>query len=85
MDNQIPTEDLGEEFMDESMDPRNFMSGIYQNDEFMKLKSTFENELIDQTKAEVERKHIIQNADSVLADLKVWKAKRQKQRQEALD
>ena len=37
-------ESFGE--MDQELNPRNFLSGVYQNDEFMKLKSQFENELI---------------------------------------
>ena len=32
------------------MDPRNFLNGMYSNDNFLKLKSQIENEIIEQTK-----------------------------------
>ena len=55
-----------EDLEDEALDPRNFLNGMYSNDNFLKLKSQLENEIIEQTKQEVERKHMIKNADSYI-------------------
>ena len=41
------------------------------------MKSQLESDLIENTKLEVERKHMISDADQVLADLKRWKEERE--------
>ena len=58
------------------MHPRNFLSNIYRNDDFLKVKTHFENDLIKQTKDEADRKHFISDVDSVLKDLDKWKKER---------
>lgn len=61
---------------DDALDPRNFLNGMYSNDNFLKLKSQLENEIIEQTKQEVERKHMIKDADTYIADLNRWREER---------
>ena len=61
---------------DDILNPRNFLNNIYQNDQFLMMKSDLENAIIDNTKLEVERKHMISDADKVLEDLTKWKKER---------
>jgi hypothetical protein len=75
---KIEQDQDGEDSDDELLNPRNFFNNMYQNDDFMRMKSGLENEIINQTKQEVERKHIIKDFDSVLADLDKWKEGRKK-------
>ena len=67
---------MGGDHDEEALDPRNFLNGMYSNDNFLKLKSQLENEIIEQTKQEVERKHMIKDADSYIADLNRWREER---------
>ena len=67
---------MGGDQDEEALDPRNFLNGMYSNDNFLKLKSQLENEIIEQTKQEVERKHMIKDADSYIADLNRWREER---------
>ena len=62
---------------DDDLNPRNFLSNLYQNDEYIKLKQNTEKQLIDAAKEEVERKKMIEDADKVLKDLQQWKQKRE--------
>lgn len=61
------------------MDPRNFLNNMYQNDNFLEMKAHMQNEIIEQTKAEVERKYLIKDCDSYLTDLQKWKDDRKKE------
>ena len=67
---------MGGDHDEDALDPRNFLNGMYSNDNFLKLKSQLENEIIEQTKQEVERKHMIKDADSYIADLNRWREER---------
>lgn len=42
------------------------------------MKQQLENELIDNTKQEVERKHMIKDVDSAISDLNLWRLERQR-------
>lgn len=61
---------------DEVLNPRNFLNKMYQNDGFLYMKAQFEKELIMQTKMEMERKYMLDDADRVLKELKEWREKR---------
>ena len=47
------------EFYKDSLNPRNALNFMYQNDSFMQLKDQMENEVIENTKQEVERKYML--------------------------
>lgn len=66
----------------ESLNPRNALNYMYQNDSFMALKAQMENEVIENTKQEVERKYMLQDCDRVLEEHNKWKEE-QKKRKEA--
>lgn len=68
----------GEDSDDDILNPRNYYNNIYQNENFLQIRRNIENETIEQTKHEVERKHLIQDADRVLEELSEWKSKREK-------
>lgn len=77
------TEDdpVSDDELEELLNPRNFYNHLYQNDDYLKLKSSLENEVIMQTKLEVERKCFLHDVDSALADLQKWKEERKKMSQ----
>ena len=56
------------------MNPRNFLSQIYENDEFISIKTQAEKEIIEQARLEVERKAFLNEADEAIRDLELWKA-----------
>lgn len=65
------TEKLDED--DDELNPRNFLSQIYQNDEFLSIKAQIEQDLIEQTKLEMDRKSFLRETDDVLSNLQKWK------------
>ena len=54
---------------------------MYSNDYFMNLKSKLENGIVEQTKLEVERKHLLKDFDSAISDLNLWKEERARKQQ----
>ena len=47
------------EYYEDALNPRNALNYMYQNDNFMQLKSQMENEIVENTKQEVERKYML--------------------------
>jgi hypothetical protein len=70
---------------EDDMNPRNFFSNMYQNDGFLQLKSNIENDIIQQTKQEVERKHMILDCDRILQELKADREKREHEQRDKID
>ena len=58
------------------MNPKNFISKLYQNDTFLNIKKQYEEDIIDQTKKEMERKEMLKEADSYLDELTNWRKNR---------
>lgn len=58
---------------DDCLNPRNFLSQIYENDEFISIKTQAEKEIIEQARLEVERKALLNEADDAIRDLERWK------------
>ena len=54
---------------DDILNPRNFLSNLYQNDAYIKNKKNMEEQMIHAAKEEVERKNMIEDADQCLKDL----------------
>lgn len=64
------------------MNPKNFISKLYQNDTFLNIKKQYEEDIIDYTKKEVERKDMLKEADSYLAELSNWRKNRKSKEDE---
>ena len=56
---------------------------MYQNDEFISIKTQAEKEIIEQARLEVERKALLNEADDAIRDLELWKMQRQARTQQA--
>ena len=76
-DDQKADEDSDEDLIN----PRNYVSGIYSNNDFMDLKKQLESDIVQQAKDEVDRRHFIDDVDKALADLEDWNHKRKQQQQ----
>ena len=61
------------------MNPRNFVSAIYENDDFLSIKTASEKEMIEQARLEVERKALLNEADDAIRELERWKKQRKAQ------
>lgn len=67
-----------EEGKEDEFKVRNFMTEMYANDEFLKIKEEQEQQIQDQIQLEVEQKFLISQMDEVLGDLSKWRRDQQK-------
>ncbi len=67
-----------EEGKEDEYKVRNFMTEMYANDEFLKIKEEQERQIQDQIQLEVEQKFLISQMDEVLGDLSKWRRDQQK-------
>lgn len=67
-----------EEGKEDEFKVRNFMTEMYANDEFLKIKEEQERQIQDQIQLEVEQKFLISQMDEVLGDLSKWRRDQQK-------
>lgn len=60
------------------------MTDLYQNDSYLNIAGQLEKNIIENTKAEFERKNIITEVDTALLDLQLWRETRKQQEENRL-
>ena len=61
---------------DDITNPRNFLTSMYKNDEFIRMKEIMSEDILNNAKKEQEAKNLIEDMDQYLKNLKGWKQKR---------